>query len=209
MAGGNIGIYLEVDASQTTDLIDRMRRVMTPVQFQRAMYGIYARTGRRVATILKKDLPQQYQVKASEVGGAVSSPILRMGGGNVGCAIPVRGKRKNIGTGYNATGSRRGWASLNGKYRVKARILKTGQSVLPATMSTYGGMPPFRNIPSKLGKLTFTRAGKPRGPIMKVSGIAIPQMPMNRSQAAVQADIVQYMQERMEHRLQALVKNGT
>ena len=208
MANSNLGIYLEIDASQLDELIETMRHAMTPVQFERAMYGIFARTGRRVATILKNDIPRQYQVKGSEVAGAVGGPTMVVGAGNVGCAIPVRGKRKNIGTGFYATGSRRGWESRHGKYKVRARILKAGMSTLPSSMSTYGGMPPFRNIPSKLGKLTFTRAGKRRHPILKVSGIAIPQMPMNRSQAAVQDDILKYMKRRMEQRLLALVKNG-
>ena len=206
MAGG--GVYLEVDASQLTDLIDRLKRTMTPQQFERAMYGIYARTGGHIASILKKDLPKAYHVKGAEVSGSVGGPRMTMGGGNVGCAIPIRGKRKGIGTGFAATGYRKGWSSLKGKYRIKAKVVKAGTSTLPAAMSTYGGMPPFRNMPSALGKVTFTRAGQKRHPILKVSGIAIPQMPMNRSQASVQEDILKYMKQRMEQRLQALVKNG-
>ena len=75
-------------------------------------------------------------------------------------------------------------------------------------MSSYGGMPPFRNVPSSLHGLTFTRSGKPRLPIEAVMGIAIPQMPLNRAEPAVQKDIAQYMEGRVAARLQALIANG-
>ena len=41
---------------------------------------------------------------------------------------------------------------------------------------------------------------------MRVSGIAIPQMPMNRSQDEVQKDIVDWMAKRIEHEFQMLIR---
>ena len=41
---------------------------------------------------------------------------------------------------------------------------------------------------------------------MQVSGIAIPQMPMNRSKAEVQKDIVDWMAKRIEHEFQMLIR---
>lgn len=205
----NPGVYLEVDASELNDEIKFLERVMKPEVFQRAMYGIMQRTGRHVGTILKKDLPKEYHVTGGEIGAVVKSPQLSMGGGMVGCTIPLVGKRKNIGTGFAATGYRRGWRALtSGKYKITAKIVKDGASTLPFDMSSYGGFPPFRNMPSKLGKLTFTRMSKKRGPIEKVSGIAVPQMPMNRSRDQVEHDIVEYMDERINARITALINNG-
>ena len=43
---------------------------------------------------------------------------------------------------------------------------------------------------------------------MKLTGIAIPQMPMNRSEAQVQQDIKEYMEQVIEHRLIALITRG-
>jgi len=208
MAGS---IYLEIDASEFNEDINRLKSAMQPEQFNRAMYGIFQRTGRHVASILKKDLPKEYEVKPGEVGRAVKKASLTMGGNGVGCSIPITAARKSIGgggSGFTAYGYRRGWNSLKGKYRVKAKIVKAGQSTLPGNASSYGGMPPFRNIPSKLGGLTFTRAGKDRLPIMKMSGIAIPQMPMNRSESDVQHDIKVYLEKQIEQRLYALLLNG-
>ena len=72
-------------------------------------------------------------------------------------------------------------------------------------MDSYGGQAPFRNLGSKLGGLTFTRAGKGRFPILKVVGISVAQMPTNRSESEVQADIKAYLEKRMEHELQRLI----
>lgn len=203
MAVGSI--YLEIDASELDEQITRLRSVMTPERFNQVMYGIFKRTGGHVRKILKTDLPKQYYAKSGEIGKAVGNPKVVMGGLGVGCTIPVRGPRKSIGGGFSASGGAHGWNSLRRKYRVKARIVKAGQSTLPQTMASYGGQPPFRNLGSTLGGLTFTRAGKSRLPIMKVSGIAIPQMPMNRSEADVQRDILDYMERRIEHEFQRVI----
>ena len=203
MAG--IPIYLEIDASELTELMERLRRNLTPERFNQVMYGIFNRTGGHVRKILKQDLPVEYHVKPKEVGEAVKGAKIGGAGGGLGCVIPIVGPRKNIGSGFSASGGAHGWNSVRRKYRVRARIVKSNISVLPPVMSSYGGQPPFRNLGSKLGGLTFTRAGKGRLPIMKVSGIAIPQMPANRSEAEVQADIMAYMRERLEHEISRLI----
>lgn len=43
---------------------------------------------------------------------------------------------------------------------------------------------------------------------MKLTGIAIPQMPMNRSEADVQRDIKEYLEKQMEQRFMALMRIG-
>ena len=202
MAGG---VYLEIDASELDSEIQRLRSVMTPQQFDRAMYRIFQRTGGHVRQILKSDIPKEYHAKAGEIAAAVKNAKVTGGGMGVGCSIPVVGAKKTIGGGFGASGGAHGWNSLRRRYRVKARIVKSGQSTLPQNMSSYGGQPPFRNLGSSLGGLTFTRVGKSRFPIKKVVGIAIPQMPMNRSQEEVQKDIVNYMRKRIEHEFMRLL----
>lgn len=205
MAGS---VYLEVDASELNSRIELLRSAMTEKQFNQAMYGIMRRTGGHVRNILKKDLPKQYEIKPGAVGKAVQNARVSTGTMGVGCTIPVVGPRLSIGSGFKASGGAHGWNSLHRRYRVKARIVRSATSTLPGHMSSYGGMPPFRNLGSKLGKLTFTRAGKSRLPIMKISGIAIPQMPTNRSEGEVQGDIKRYMERQIEQRIYALLLNG-
>lgn len=195
----NPSIYLEIDASELNDKISALKAVVKPERFNQIMYSIFQRTGGHVKMILRQDLPHEYHVKAGQISSAVKNAQMTSSAGGVGCTIPIRDVRGSIGGRYSASGGAHGWNSLRRKYRVKGRIVKAGVSTLPAHMSSYGDQPPFRNLGSKLGGLTFTRAGKKRFPIKKVAGIAIPQMPMNRSQAEVQKDILEYMKQRIEH----------
>lgn len=197
---------IEIDASDCRAKIALLEALLKRERFERAMYGIFQRTGQHVKTILRKDLPQQYQVKPGEIGAAVKSPRLSMGGGNVGCAIPITAARGKIGSQYRAAGGAHGWASLHRKYRVKARILKGSQSTLPARWHT--GYPPFRNLGSKLGSLAFARQGRDRGPILKLTGIAIPQMPTNRSEPDVTRDIHDWLEKMIDQRIGALLRIG-
>lgn len=197
MAGPSI--YLEIDASELSNEMERLRAVMKPERFNQIMYFIFRRTGNKVKSILKEDLPMEYHVKAGQINSAVKNPKMSSSAGGVGCSIPIVDTRGTIGGRYGASGGAHGWNSLRRKYRVKGRVVKAGTSTLPAQMSSYGGQPPFRNLGSSLGGLTFTRAGKQRFPIQKVVGIAIPQMPMNRSQSEVQEDILNHMKERIEY----------
>lgn len=201
------GVYLEIDASELNNQVERLRQVLTPQRVNQVMYGIFKRTGGHVRKILKQDLPKEYYVKAADIGKAVKNPIVTGGGtGGTGCIIPVSGPRRSIGGGFSASGGAHGWQSTRRKYRVKARIVKSGQSTLPTAMESYGGMPPFRNLSAKsLNGVTFTRKGKSRFPIMKVEGISIAQMPKNRSEKDVQDDIKRYMMQRMEHEIQRLI----
>lgn len=205
-------VYFEVDASELQNEISRLRNVMKPEQFEKAMYGIFSRTGKHVKTILRKDLPHQYNIKSAEVGRAVKNASVSKSGLGVGCSIPVIGARRHIGgggKGFTAYGHRQGWRSLtSGHYDITAVIYRGKRSKLPDRMKT--GYPPFRNIPSKLSGITFTGTGDnfSRMPIEPVMGIAIPQMPMNKSEPEVQEDIKNYMEERIRARLTALLMSG-
>ena len=203
-------VYLEIDASQLSAQINRLKSVMKEETFERAMYGIFQRTGGHVKRILKTDLPHEYHIKAGEVAATVGNARVSFGGGGVGCVIPIKGPRRKIGTEFKASGGSHGWtvarrARSRQKYKINAKIVKAGSSVLPDTMASYGGQPPFRNLGSKLGQQAYTRAGASRFPIMKVMGIGIPQMPPNRSDGEVQGDILRYLETTIEHRFQAII----
>lgn len=197
---------IQVDSADFQQLMSKLQANMTQIQFERAMYGIFQRTGRHVAAILKKDLPQKYEVRPSDIGASVKNPSVTMGAGGAGCIIPIVGVRGKIGSQYRAVGGAHGWNSVKRKYKVKARIVKGAQSTLPAKW--HSGYPPFRNLGSKLGGLTFARSSTARGPILKLTGIAIPQMPLNRSEAEVQEDIKDYLEKAMADRFNALMRVG-
>lgn len=200
------GIYLEVDASDLQDELKRLRSVMSQKSFERVTYFIFRRTGKKVRKILADELPQKYEISKREVSGAVKNAnVSSTTGLGVGCSIPVEGKRRDLGgtrgRGFPAYEGRNGWAGKSRRLEVK--VLKGKRVSLPQRLDGYGGQPPFRNLSAeKLHKLVFTREGKERLPIRKVQGIAIPQMPMNRSRREVQDEIRKFMQERIEHEFQ-------
>lgn len=204
----SIPIDITIDSSDFWDKVNRLKAVMTEEKFEQAMYGIFQRTGRHVSGILRKDLPPKYEVKAGEISAAVKSPQLSMGFGGVGCSIPIRAVRGKIGSDYKASGGAHGWNNVKygRKYRVKAKIIKGKQSQLPEKW--HSGYPPFRNLGSKLNNLTYARSSKARGPIMKLTGIAIPQMPMNLARPEVEQDIKEYLEKQMEERFMALMRIG-
>lgn len=200
-------VYLEIDATDVIRETQRLSTVLKPEQVNKAMGRVFRRTGKHVRKVLKTEIPKKYEVKAGEVGNSVRSPKVYNSGLDTGCIIPVVGPRKSIGgkgatRGFPASGGAHGWASLRRKYRVKSKIVKGYRSTLPS----YGGMPPFRNLSAPtLNGVTFTREGRDRFPIKKVSGIAIPQMPTNRSADDIQNDIKDFMFQRMEHEINFMI----
>lgn len=196
---GMQAIYIEIDDADFQAKIRFLADAMNPANFERAMYRIFTRTGQHVRKIVKEDVPHEYEISPSKVGAAVKAAQVS----GLSCIIPIRDRRGPIGSQYKASGGAHGWASLKRKYRVKAKIVKGGTSTLPAR--AMAGYPPFRNLGSKLGGLTFTRTSGARGPILKVSGIAIPQMPVNRSEAEIQKDIYDWMKAQVERECMAVL----
>ena len=175
-------------------------------RFHSVIASEFRRLRAPVKNILGEDIPQEYEVKAATVRGAVKAARVSVGS-NVSCIIPIMKERGKIGGSgmYGATGGAHGW-NIKGKYQVKAKIVKGGRSILPGGIATMGGMPPFRNYSaSKLRGMTFTRKGKARFPIAPVEGIAIPQMPLNRSKDAIEKDVKELLEKRMEHVLEQVL----
>lgn len=197
-----------IDTSDVNELFSQLRAIHTKDNMDKLMQRAIRRTGSRVKTIVKKDVPQKYHITSSQVGKDIKSP--QMGGGAAGpsCTIPIIGVRHIIGgKTFSASGGRHGWKGIvaGKRYKIKAQIIKGKTSVLPETIAEQGGNPPFRNLSAKrLNKAVFTRqkgAGFPpkNTPIGRVVGIATPQMPLNRSEQEVQEDIINFLAKRMEH----------
>lgn len=201
-----MGVYLDVDISQLQATIAKMRAVHTKHEFELLMYRSFRRTGQRVRTIMKKDIPRQYQAKPTWIGQNVKSPQTQFGGfggSAVSCSIPIDGVRGVMGSQFKAAGPRGRRSKTVKAYKITAQILKNQKSTLPSKMpdDPYGGNPPFivragGKIP---GGLVFTRKTKARLPVLRVVGIGVPQMPMNRSQDDVQDDIMDTLKLRIEH----------
>ena len=205
-----MAVYLDIDISDAKAKIDALRLVHTPEEMNKLLRRAVDRTGSRVKTILKTEIPQDYEVKPTWVASHVGKPKTTVGGGGLGvsCNIPIDGHRGSIGGRYGASGGSHGWKAVRrGKrYKISAKIVKGSKSTMPATMRHQGGNPPFRNLGSKLGGVTFTRAGKERFPIVRVVGLGVPQMPLNRSKDDVQEEIMETLMKRLEHEHQYIIR---
>lgn len=213
-------VYLRVDTSDLDNLLDEMRSVLTEAEARKVLVRVLSpgRVGSKIKTILVNTLPAEYYAKPGWIRKAVG-PAKFSGGSTVSCVIPLDGARGPLGDVFSVSGSsggkgvrsnwegRKGQKTGKGKRRqrkvtITANIVKSGASTLPATMAHQGGQPPFMLFG---GGGVYTRTTKARYPIARVVGLALPQMPLNRSEPAVQDAIHDYMEERMLHECQQLL----
>lgn len=188
-------IYLEIDASEFFDLTESMRAKLTPENFDRLMRRTLNEVGKRSKKPIREAVMSEYAVKAGFINQGIKSARITGGGGSINCIIPLIGPKGNVGSTFKASGGHAGWNPP--KYRVTAQIVKSGASTLPSSMSSYGGQPPFINTASS--GLAFTRAGNSRLPIEKVSALALPQMPLNRSRAETEDKLLALAEKRVIH----------
>lgn len=206
-------LYLDVDVSHLARTVEALKEAHTQKEFELLMYRAFKRTGQRVRTILKTDIPKKYKAKPTWIGQNVGNPKTQIGGTGgsaVSCTIPLRGARGTMGTGakFHAAGPRGRRSKGKKAYKITAQIVKSGNTILPAKMpeKTYGGQPPFLTASGKIKKgLVFTRKTKNRLPIIRVAAIGVPQMPMNRSADEVQGEIADTLFKRMMHEHERLI----
>lgn len=203
-----IQMQIEIDDAELQRDMNALKAACTPEQFNRAMYRVFNRTASTVKRIVKTDVPHEYQVRPGEVAATIGRPQMTSSAMGVGCVIPVVGPRRFIGPEFKASGGSHGWTAVRKRkrYKVKARILRGQQSELPTSLADANGMAPFRNLGSKIMPNAWHRLSKKRGPIMSMVGIAIPQMPLNRSREEIQGEIMTTMKTRTAHELQRVLK---
>lgn len=194
-------VDLRIDTSEVVTLAEELSKSLTGEQFDRLMYRTLKETGAKVKTETKRAVVQDYAVTQGWVASRLKKPQLSGGGGHWTCIIPMSGKRGVIGETFSASGGRSGARRLkSGKrqhLKMRAHILRGQRSELPAKMEHQGGNPPFM-----AGGVGFTRTTKHRFPIARVVGLALPQMPINKSKPKVEAAILKTMRERLEHNFQ-------
>lgn len=210
--------YLYIDASELTELLDSMASKLTAREFDMLMRRSLNEVGKRSKKIIREAIQAEYYASTSWVNSSIHSAQIEGGGGSILCRIPIISEKGDIGGQFSAAGGAYGWNPP--PYRITAQIVKDGTSTLPPEMSHQGGQPPFRNIgerttykknpkrklkkpivekSGKGGGIVFTRAGKNRLPIEKVSGIAVPQMPLNRSRGITESRILSLTETRVVH----------
>lgn len=183
--------WLYIDTSELDSTINHMREVLTPDQFDQFMFRTLKEVGNRAKTPIARAVQNEYEVTQGWVKSQMGNPQMSVGAG-VTCVIPINGTRGSIGGRFSASGGHR--SKRGGKLKLRAHIVKGQTSVLPDTMDHQGGQPPFM-----VGGVAFTRKTKARGPIARVVGLGVPQMPINRAKPEVQSQIVNLLEKRLVH----------
>ena len=214
---------LHVDLKPLQSTIEGLRAVHTKKEFELLMLRAFRRTGQRVKTILKTEIPKDYHAKPMWIGQSVGRPETGfggIGGAAVHCTIPIDGPRGVHGRQFHAAGPP-GRRAKGKRYKISVNVVKGKQSVLPETMKNQGGNPPFiakarasgatkivrgekgrfakGNISGNTKGIVFTRRTGERLPSVRVVGQSVPQMPMNKSKEDVQEEILEHLKGRIEH----------
>lgn len=191
------GAYLNVDTGDLARTIDYLRGIMTRDQFERLMYRTFGEVGRRSRKIISDAVRQEYTAPVAFIKAGIGRYQLSMGAG-VECRIPLKSVKGVIGQTYRAGGGRR-WIS--------ASIVRSGRSRLPRVMRNQGGNPPFFR-PHHQGGVVFTRRTAARLPIVRVVGLGVPQMPLNRAEDETRERILDLAWRRLEHNFYFMLGGG-
>ncbi len=197
---GGVAVSVYVDMSDLQSKIEYLRLVLTRDQFEKVMYRTFGEVGKKAKSLIAKEVVQDYAVTQKWVKDNMGSYRLSMGGAYpVTCTIPLKGHKGSIGGRFALSSP----ARSRRQGRVRARIVRAGVSTLPQSMDNQGGNPPF-----VAGGVAFTRRTKARLPIVRVVGLGVPQMPLNRSAEKVQDALLDYAGQRLEHHFQRMIKGN-
>ena len=195
------GAYLSVDMSDVQRTIDLMRGVLTRQQFEQLLYRTFGEVGQRSKTIISRAVRQDYVAPDGWIRSQIDRYQLSFGGfAPVTCKIPLKGAKGVIGQRFPASG---GSGRRYGRRRITASIVRSGRSRLPAVMRNQGGNPPFMS-----NGVAFTRRTEARLPIVRVAGLGVPQMPLNRSADETQDQILELCGNRLEHNFMYMFGSG-
>lgn len=205
--------YLTVDLSQMRGLITEVREELGTKGLEQIMRRAFQRVPGHVRQTLPRYIKEEYNVKSQYVRQSIGRAHINVNKGNyVQCSIPIVDRRGTIGgNNFALTGATRRRkvrtksGKINRRYKIEAKVLKARLTKLPPRMpsegrSSYADNPPFVTPKSSRAKgVVLTRKSKNRLPVIRVTGIGVPQMPLNRSREAIQEDLARYTQQRVQH----------
>ena len=195
------GVYLNVDTSDAQKRINELRGILTREQFEKLMYRTFREVANRSKTPIARATVRDYAVTQRWVRDHIGRYDLQFGSTYpVTCTIPLSSTKGTIGGRFRLRTTQR-------TGRVYASIVRGHTSRLPRTMKNQGGNAPFIGGGS-LNGVVFTRRTKERFPIVRVVGLGVPQMPLNRSEDKVQNAIRDLLDKRLEHNFEHLMDNG-
>lgn len=220
--------YIYVDVSQVYKLLLHMGKCLTPQKFDTLMRRTLNDVGRGSKTIIKSGIMAEYHASAGWVGKSIKGWKIEGGGSSILVRIPIISEKGGIGGHFSAGGGAYGWnpPSYNvtslivkdgtsvlpaqmSSYGGQPPFRNLGSGTYTRTYTLKSGQKIKKRVKKKqpnqdtmrkgTGSIVWTRAGKSRLPIMPVSGIAVPQMPLNRSRPIVEDRICSLAENRAIH----------
>lgn len=178
-----VGVDIHIDATQALQTLSEAQKLLSPGKCRELLLLTLTDTGRAAKSVIGDTVTEDYVVTKGWAADKVGFPQVS---GGLTVIVPVRGSRGVIGLVYPIAGASGG----KKKRRIKASIVRSGVSTLPAKMSNQGGNPPF------IGKgMVYTRKTSKRYPIVRVVGLGVPQMPINRSKEKIEKKLLAEMEK--------------
>lgn len=201
MALGRSLVTVELGDLRSTIL--KMRRQLTPEQFNRLMHDTLYDAGRRAKTIVKRAASKDYAVGPNWIGGHIGRPKMSGGGSETTATVPVNGVRGILGPRYKLAGRIRPTKAKGKRYKISARILRGKVSTLPSVLPHQGGNAPFVATGNGGVRMVFTRHDRK---MVRVPGVAVPQMITNQSEDEIQDELLDYIEKRLDHHFERMLR---
>lgn len=186
--------YLDIDASDVMKQFNFIRqKIVSPDIQRKILHDTCVDTAKYVKTILARTLPQQYAAPQKFIrAGVMKWQDNSMN--NINVVIPLKGTRGVLGDTFRSRG--KPGRPKRGRRKISAKVLKGQWSQLPDTLPNQGGNPPFVGG----NRIVYTRKFKNSAyPIVRVAGLGLPQMPLNKSKDEVSNQIIKRMSTRLDH----------
>ena len=208
---------LWIDCSEVVSTLNGLGNRCTHGNALDIMYLAFMDAGRRVKRIMAEDIPPDYCVGGGWVAGQVGLPRPGGGLGMVSVTVKVQGPKGHIGDVFRGVGGYHKYVKAqqvhmaDGTVRsrkahwrnaaAQAHIVTAGISTLPQPTRPYSGV----NSAFIQGGAAYVRKTKKRYPIVNVAALSVAQMPVNRSEESVMADIRNTVDERVAHYIGRLI----
>lgn len=221
--------YLYVDTSQMQGMLDDMKLKLTEANFDRLMRRTMHEVGSRCKPIIREAIQNEYYAPTGWVNQSIKRAIIEGGGSEIRCKIPVVSERGQIGKVFAANGGAYGWPQgpykitaliVKGETTVLPSHMShqggqppyrnLGARTYTRTITDKNGNKKKIKVKKKdksqdyrkngkKGSGFLTRSGKSRFPVRALAGLAVPQMPINRSRTETENRMLNLAMNRAEH----------
>ena len=186
------GSPLTLDMSDLRTKSRAMQAAMSEEQFRKLIYRTMSEVGKRGKTIIAREVVKQYAVTQTWARECIQNYTVKWAGKDIDCWIPMSGHKGVIGKTFKRAG---------GKRNISAKIVKGKVSKLPNVFDNRGGNAPF----VAQDGVVYTRRTKKALPIVRISGLGLPQMPINLASEDVQDAFLDLAGKRLEHNFSYLM----